>query len=160
MAVDDVSQATVEILNEQEQALLADLQAINDGLLTDLHTRANEVPYNPDKIETFDDMSKGWKVAYKDAKGAWGGWKVGSKAGALAGPHSAVVVGVCSGIIVGVVASVLEYTEGVVVPTGYDELIASGKLRDPKFVYGHYLKIDKSQIGLLRREAGVSINTP
>ncbi len=48
-------------------------------------------------------------VAIADGKFGWKGWKYGSKAGAIAGPHSAVVLGTLGALLAGTVASLVAY---------------------------------------------------
>ena len=80
------------------QQLVRELSEFNSSWLNDNEGDLSVLP------------TKGWLgVAGADVGGAWRGFKWGSRAGALAGPHSAGVLGVLGGVLVGTVSSLAEY---------------------------------------------------
>lgn len=101
----------VEEFSNSTEQMLAELDSYNSNIfekrkmdrLYDYHTNlfSQEITKADGKVIVG--------VAFADGKFGWKGWKYGSKAGAIAGPHSAVVVGSLSALLAGMVASLVAY---------------------------------------------------
>lgn len=95
-------------------------------------------------------LSRGWGVAWSDAKGTFGGARVGGKLGATFGPHSAVIMGGLCAILCGSVASFYTYSKNLTdtqnsLAASYAYLQKTGQLYNPEIIYAAYLKIDDKQ---------------
>ena len=95
---------------DESELLLNELDSFNAELLKQRHIdRQYDVRSNTFSAPLTRSPGTGVVVAVADIKFGWKGFKWGSKAGALAGPHSAVIVGSLGALAAGTIASLAAY---------------------------------------------------